>query len=818
MEVGVHEGHELMEPDIGGEDDTTECCTVEPAVAGDSIAVNDKEIEKVVPKADGMVLEPYVGLEFESLESARSFYSSYAKRLDFGTRVSYSHRSRRDRNITAQQYVCSMEGFSPSSNEGPSKHARAGISVGCHASMTVKRAGPTKWVVKSFEKCHNHDLANLNQLQMVQVFKDMDAAGSNVYASEASGGEDKRQEDEACVSDNALVEDFQGRDLFVTKRDSNLEPYVGMVFESEVEARAYYNAYARRVGFGTRINYSHRSRRDKSMIAQQYVCDKEGFRLNKEGTKKRHRADTRVGCKALLNVRKVGPGIWVVKTFEREHNHPLASPSQVQFLRSHRGASDVPRHQISSLHKGDTQSILDYFKHMQNDNTSFFYAIQVDNDNCMTNAFWLDATSRMNYNYFGDMVTFDTSYLMKKYGVPFAPFIGVNHHNQPVLFGCALLTDESESSFVWLFKVWLSAMSGKAPTSIVTDQDRNIQAAVAKVFPETQHRYCMWNIERKFPEKFGAIYRSHKNFKEEFQKCIYETSTINEFESKWELLLEKFGLGKNEWLELLYEDRKFWAPVFLKGVFFAGMPSNPSSECISSFFDEYISAGGSLEEFVQQYDNTLDNLHHKEVEADYETLYTTPNLKTSSPMEKQAASLYTREMFKQFQVELFECFGYVAKKVTEDGAIKTYRVAKFGEDHNHNNVEFIPAEIRATCDCHMFEFMGILCRHVLNVFRVANVFMLPDHYVLKRWTKNAKSKDLLAEGNIEIRDYCQQSMMLRYNDLCRRAMKIAEEGARTAEGYRMAMWGLHAASEQVAIVNDSVIGFSQPGLVGGSMP
>ncbi|KAG9456861.1 hypothetical protein H6P81_001369 [Aristolochia fimbriata] len=182
MEVGLHEGSELVEPDIGREDDATESCPVKPAVPDDSIAVTDKETEKVVPKVDGIVLEPYVGLEFESLESARSFYSSYAKRLGFGTRVSYSHRSRRERNITAQQYVCSMEGFSPSTSEGPSKQTRAGISVGCHASMTVKRAGPTKWVVKSFEKSHNHDLANLTQLQMVQAFKELDAVGGHVRA------------------------------------------------------------------------------------------------------------------------------------------------------------------------------------------------------------------------------------------------------------------------------------------------------------------------------------------------------------------------------------------------------------------------------------------------------------------------------------------------------------------------------------------------------------------------------------------------------------------------------------------------------------
>ncbi|XP_016168908.1 protein FAR-RED IMPAIRED RESPONSE 1-like [Arachis ipaensis] len=41
------------------------------------------------------------------------------------------------------------------------------------------------------------------------------------------------------------------------------------------------------------------------------------------------------------------------------------------------------------------------------------------------------------------------------YDMPFVSFVGVNHHGQPVLLGCALLSCEEESSFVWLFDSWI---------------------------------------------------------------------------------------------------------------------------------------------------------------------------------------------------------------------------------------------------------------------------------------------------------------------------------------------------------------------------
>ena len=69
----------------------------------------------------------------------------------------------------------------------------------------------------------------------------------------------------------------------------------------------------------------------------------------------------------------------------------------------------------------------------------------------------------MAYQYFGDVVTFDTTYKRNKYDMPFAPFTGLNHHCQSILFGCALLQDETEQTFVWLFETWLQAMWGKEP-------------------------------------------------------------------------------------------------------------------------------------------------------------------------------------------------------------------------------------------------------------------------------------------------------------------------------------------------------------------
>ncbi|KAL8246253.1 hypothetical protein R6Q59_007469 [Mikania micrantha] len=102
------------------------------------------------------------------------------------------------------------------------------------------------------------------------------------------------------------------------------EPYLGQEFESEAAAHAFYNAYATRVGFVIRVSKLSRSRRDGTAIGRALVCNKEGFRMpDKREKVVRQRAETRVGCRAMILVRKVSSGRWEITKFVKEHTHPL---------------------------------------------------------------------------------------------------------------------------------------------------------------------------------------------------------------------------------------------------------------------------------------------------------------------------------------------------------------------------------------------------------------------------------------------------------------------------------------------------------------
>ncbi|CBI24361.3 hypothetical protein VitviT2T_008699 [Vitis vinifera] len=666
--------------------------------------------------------------------------------------------------------------------------------------------------------------------------------GSHAVADD-NGDAEPNESGEINAAENSTAQD----------EDGVAEPHVGMEFDSEDAARTFYEDYARRLGFTTKAGHCTRSKPDGMVLAREFACGRGGL--------KRRHADS---CDAMLKIELKGQGKWVVTEFEKEHTHSMMNPSKVHYLRprrhfantaknmaetyqgvgivpsgvmyvsmdgnrvsieTNRGVRSAPPIESNRPNKNagsinyaarpsnrkrtlgrDAQNLLDYFKKMQAENPGFFYAIQLDEDNHMANVFWADARSRTAYSHFGDAVTLDTMYRVNQCRVPFAPFTGVNHHGQTILFGCALLLDDSEASFVWLFKTFLTAMNDHPPVSITTDQDRAIQAAVAQVFPEARHCISKWHVLRDGQERLAHVCHAHPNFQLELYNCINLTETIEEFESSWDSILDKYDLRQNDWLQSLYSIRMQWVPVYFRDSFFASISPNRGFE--GSFFDGYVNQQTTLPVFFRQYERALENWFEKEIESDFDTICTLPVLRTPSPMEKQAANLYTRKIFAKFQEELVETFVYTANRIEGDGAISTYRVAKFEDDHKAYIVSLNIPEMTASCSCQMFEYSGILCRHVLTVFTVTNVLTLPSHYILRRWTRNAKSGVGSDDRGGEL--HGQESLTSRYNNLCREAIKYAEEGAIAVEMYNAAMVALKEGGKKVAVMKKNVAKVAPP--------
>lgn len=146
-------------------------------------------------------------------------------------------------------------------------------------------------------------------------------------------GNDVLSERGDCNSDDLEDDDFVDAEEYLRQIDDGeaLEPYVGMEFQSEEDARLFYNDYARRFGFTVRIMQCRRSEVDGRTLARRLGCNKQGFSPNlkgKMGKERKPRPRAREGCKASILFKLDKSGKWVVTRFVKEHNHPLVVVAQ----------------------------------------------------------------------------------------------------------------------------------------------------------------------------------------------------------------------------------------------------------------------------------------------------------------------------------------------------------------------------------------------------------------------------------------------------------------------------------------------------------
>ncbi|KAA8540830.1 hypothetical protein F0562_024793 [Nyssa sinensis] len=269
-------------------------------------------------------------------------------------------------------------------------------------------------------------------------------------------------------------------------------------------------------------------------------------------------------------------------------------------------------------------------------------------------------------------------------------------------------------------------------------------------------------------------------------------------------MVDRFDLRNDIWLQSLYEDREQWIPTYMRDIFLAGMSTMQRSDSINTFFDKYMQRKTTLKEFVDQYKAILQDKYEEEAKADFETWHKQPGLKSPSPFGKQMATIYTHALFKKFQVEVLGVVACHPKKESEDGATITFKVQDF-----EANQDFIVSWNETTsdisCSCRLFEYNGFLCRHVMIVLQMSGVHNIPSQYILKRWTKDAKSRQTMRQGLDVV-----ESRVQRYNDLCRRAFKLGDEGSLSQESYNIAFNALEEALKKCESVNNSIQSVLEP--------
>ncbi|XP_057418776.1 protein FAR-RED IMPAIRED RESPONSE 1-like [Lotus japonicus] len=615
----------------------------------------------------------------------------------------------------------------------------------------------------------------------------------------------------------------------------------GMSFESLDAVKSFYRDYGVRKGFGFMVRNSRKGP-DGKINYIILACSREGSYVSPIPTELKTNSTIKNNCPAKISAKlSKDDGRWYIYTVDLDHCHEL-SPGKARLFHARRNISppmkrtlettdeagvrvnksfrslvqgsggyenlafgeqdvhDFVGQQRRALGKeGDGKALIAYFAQMQQKNSDFYYEIDLDDNFHVKNIFWADARSRAMCEYFGDVVSFDTTYLVNKYDMPLALFVGVNHHGQSILLGCGLLSVEDTDSFVWLFETWMRCMYGKAPQGIVTDQCMAMENAIHLVFPNARHRWCLWHIMKKIPEKFKG-YGQYKEMKNDMEVVVYDSLDEIEFDSTWNTFIDKYGLRDNEWLTNLYLERSRWVPCLVRKYFWAGISTTQRSESMNVFFDGYVNSKTSIQQFVLQYGNAIRDMAEKECKADFQSFNTKVPCATNSDIERQFQQQYTHKKFNEVQAEFRGKMNCCVIGMCEDGSICRYEVMEemciAGHTKEVNfHVIFNRDTHDLSCTCLLFEFKGIMCRHSFIIFAKERVKQIPSKYILDRWSKNLRRNHTSVKCSYDLKH--MQPQVERFDQLCKVFHKVAEIASVSPQATELLAEIVHGAEEKV---------------------
>ncbi|XP_039851377.1 protein FAR1-RELATED SEQUENCE 5-like [Panicum virgatum] len=392
----------------------------------------------------------------------------------------------------------------------------------------------------------------------------------------------------------------------------------------------------------------------------------------------------------------------------------------------------------------DMSQVLSYFMERKNQDPTFFYKIDVDEDKRLKNLFWAYGSAIKYYAEYGDFTV---------------------------------------GTFKWVFEAFVEAMNGKHPKTIITDQDNAIKAAIKIVFPDAVHRNCLFHIKNKCYSKNGKVFANNEGLMEEFEDTVNNSLTTTEFEYLWTKMIADYKLENNNYFTRMWETRERFIPVYYKNEFFPFLHTTTRSETTNARFKDNIGPTYSMISFMKEYQRIVDTIDRTEAEEDTKSRQKQcKELLFDYQIEQQAQKMYNRNILKKFQVQLKETttLAYTEMVPNKEFMVwprtnqvrKVYRMRQYMVSANmtEGSEEF-------TCICGKFSKDGILCSHILKVMVEKDISKIPEQYIIERWRK----KDMKIQVPSKQTAEAASASLLRFNMLSRESAALNSKAAATEE-------------------------------------
>ncbi|XP_057719305.1 protein FAR1-RELATED SEQUENCE 5-like [Arachis stenosperma] len=319
---------------------------------------------------------------------------------------------------------------------------------------------------------------------------------------------------------------------------------------------------------------------------------------------------------------------------------------------------------LARISDGDAAATISYLEGKANaDMTTVAHYTRTADDR-LGSLFWVDGEMMTDYQLFGDVMAFDSTYRSNKYKKPLVVFSGCNGREDSVL---------------------LSRMGTKRC------------AQPSRRCSRQQGTGCGWHLEKNCVQRVKDT-----EFRKVFKKAMYANFEVEDFEEYWKTAVESLGLQNNSWVQQTYEVKESWATAYLRGTFCAGYRTTSRCEGINAYIKGFLKSTDSILELVHSLDRVVKVYRNNEVTAQFYSTYYSPVLTTGlDSIELFASKLYTRAVFREVKKQIRGVATLLFRGRDSISTTVVYKFSRMGAPGRIHKVLFDPDDKKfsATVRC-----------------------------------------------------------------------------------------------------------------------
>ncbi|KAK9689277.1 hypothetical protein RND81_09G048600 [Saponaria officinalis] len=157
----------------------------------------------------------------------------------------------------------------------------------------------------------------------------------------------------------------------------------------------------------------------------------------------------------------------------------------------------------------------------------------------------------------------------------------------------------------------------------------------------------------------------------------------------------------------------------------------------------FVSIETGLKQFIEQYEFALKRKAKEENVFNFADKNKPLKWDQGILFEDVFHKVYTNKKFQEVKDEVYGCINTNVETLPNIlGSVKMFRATSkvnepfWKKERRSFDVSIDTVSGEYKCGCKLFEFKGIVCRHIIKCLDVLDVNVIPDKYILARWRKD----------------------------------------------------------------------------------